>query len=217
MSYQVLSFDTWPRAEHFKFYKNASNPWFNICSNLDATLLYRYCKEQQLSFYHAYLYLMQQAINSNQSFGYRIVGEQVRHYSKLSISIAILADDQMVRFCDLPFVEQFDGFSKQALLAEQRAKGQPFIAAGFVGNEMRQDVIHASVIPWLSFTSFSNARNTDVPDSIPKIVFGKAFKQDDKLLMPLSVEVHHGVMDGLHVGRFVESLQQSFDCPHLLD
>ncbi|MCB0574850.1 MAG: hypothetical protein KDC61_09825 [Saprospiraceae bacterium] len=43
---------------------------------------------------------------------------------------------------------------------------------------------------------------------MPKIVFGKYFASGDRLLMPVSVEVHHALMDGLHAGRFFGRFQQ---------
>lgn len=217
MSYQTLDFDAWQRVEHFKFYRNAANPWFNICCNLDAAALYHYCKRQGHSFFHAYLYFTQQAVSRNQAFRYRIVGEDVRLYADVAISVAILADDQMMRFCNLDYATPFSRFTALARETENRVKSQPFVAANFVGTEMLQNVVHMSVIPWINFTSFSNARNTDVVDSIPKIVFGQCAVQGSRRLMPLSVEVHHGVMDGLHVGQFVETLQALFNQPERLD
>ena len=83
MNYQTLQLNTWPRAEHFKFYKDAVHPWFNICSNINVSKLYCYCKQQGYSFFHAYLYLTQQAINSNEAFQYRIIGDEVRLYRNI--------------------------------------------------------------------------------------------------------------------------------------
>ena len=74
----------------------------------------------------------------------------------------------------------------------------------------RSDMIHYSALPWVAFTSFSHARNWRREDSVPKIVFGKYTERDGHRLMPVSVEVHHALMDGLHVGRFLERLQLYF-------
>lgn len=216
MSYQIIDLATWQRAEHFKFYSGASQPWFNICAELDATLLSQTCKQQGVSFFHAYLYLTQVAINQHQPFKLRIVGDELRAYNRISISSTVLADDEMMRFCDMPYAEDFDTFCHQAILAQQAAKSRPFVAADFVGQAMAQDVIHLSVIPWISFTSFSNARNTAQADSIPKIIFGKSKETTSGMKMPFSVEVHHGVMDGLQVGRFFETMQTLFNQPELL-
>jgi chloramphenicol O-acetyltransferase type A len=32
-------------------------------------------------------------------------------------------------------------------------------------------------------------------------------------MMPVSVEVHHALVDGLHVGRFYEAFQRGLDRP----
>ncbi|MES1244892.1 MAG: CatA-like O-acetyltransferase [Acidobacteriota bacterium] len=80
----------------------------------------------------------------------------------------------------------------------------------------RTDLLHCSALPWVSFTSISHARNWGREDSVPKLAFGKVFEQDGRRLMPVSVEVHHALLDGLHVGRYLESLQESFLAPEAL-
>ena len=75
----------------------------------------------------------------------------------------------------------------------------------------QKDVIHYSVLPWLDFTSFAHARPGGETNSIPKIVFGKHRRRGGRDRMPISVEVHHALMDGLHVSRFLESFQTLLD------
>jgi len=69
-------------------------------------------------------------------------------------------------------------------------------------------VAYFSAIPWVKFTSVEHAMNSKVPDSVPKIAFGKWEERDGKKFMPVSVHVHHALMDGLHVGQFYEMLQE---------
>jgi len=57
----------------------------------------------------------------------------------------------------------------------------------------------------------SHARSFSFPDSIPKISFGKMTELDGVKTMPVSVHVHHGLMDGFHVGQFVDKFQQLMD------
>ena len=63
MAHKVLDVSQWARAQHLKFYQGFSHPWYNICSNIDVTALYQYCKQHNHRFFHAYLYLTQQALN----------------------------------------------------------------------------------------------------------------------------------------------------------
>jgi chloramphenicol O-acetyltransferase type A len=68
-------------------------------------------------------------------------------------------------------------------------------------------------LPWVSFTSFSHARNWRQQDSIPRIAFGKFIEENDRILLPISVEVHHALVDGLHVGRFLMRLEELLSKP----
>jgi chloramphenicol O-acetyltransferase type A len=61
------------------------------------------------------------------------------------------------------------------------------------------------VLPWLRFTSFTNALPGG-DDSIPRIVFGRCVRDRRRMKMPVAVEVHHALVDGLDVARFFERL-----------
>jgi chloramphenicol O-acetyltransferase type A len=43
------------------------------------------------------------------------------------------------------------------------------------------------------------------------MVFGKMFDDGPRRKMPFSVEVHHALVDGLHVGRFFNLFQEKLD------
>ena len=70
-----------------------------------------------------------------------------------------------------------------------------------------ENVIHYSALPWLNFTSVSHARSFSFQDSCPKITFGKMVERAKRKYMPVALHAHHALMDGLHVGQFVEAYQ----------
>ena len=43
-------------------------------------------------------------------------------------------------------------------------------------------------------------------DNDAKIDTGKYFREGEKLMLPISVTCHHGLMDGYHVAKFIETL-----------
>ncbi|SDK18202.1 Chloramphenicol acetyltransferase [Pedobacter sp. ok626] len=45
-------------------------------------------------------------------------------------------------------------------------------------------------------------------DSVPKISFGKLTEINGKREMSVSIHVHHALMDGYHVGKFIEAFQE---------
>lgn len=63
---------------------------------------------------------------------------------------------------------------------------------------------------WIRFTSESHPRNFGLRDSIPKITMGKYYHAGDRMMIPVSVHVHHALADGLHVGQFFTTLEDLF-------
>jgi chloramphenicol O-acetyltransferase type A len=78
---------------------------------------------------------------------------------------------------------------------------------------LEANVIRYSVLPWFDFTSNSHARDYFHEDTAPRIPFGKITKAGGRSTMPILIHVHHALVDGLHVARFVEKFQQSLDAP----
>jgi chloramphenicol O-acetyltransferase type A len=48
-------------------------------------------------------------------------------------------------------------------------------------------------------------------DSIPKLVFGKYHHLNDTVKMPISIEAHHALMDGIHVAKYLDLFQDSMN------
>ena len=48
-------------------------------------------------------------------------------------------------------------------------------------------------------------------DSIPRILFGRCVREGKRMKMPVSVEVHHALVDGLDVARFFERFAANLD------
>jgi chloramphenicol O-acetyltransferase type A len=53
-------------------------------------------------------------------------------------------------------------------------------------------------------------------DSVPRFAWGKFFEDGDLLKMPLQVQGHHALMDGIHLGRFYTEVQGYLDHPDFL-
>jgi chloramphenicol O-acetyltransferase type A len=78
----------------------------------------------------------------------------------------------------------------------------------------RDDLLYMTAIPWVSFTSFAHPMRLHPADSIPRFAWGKYFAEGKFLKMPLSVQAHHALMDGIQMGKFYAELQETLHCPH---
>jgi chloramphenicol O-acetyltransferase type A len=201
---RFLDLESWPRRQAFEYFRGYDKPYFNICTALEIGPLVELVRsEPDVSFFLSYLYLSLRAANESEPFRYRLAEGQVLVHERIHAGTTVLLDDESFGFAYFDHTEDFARFQARAreAMAQLRAR------KSFDPQDRRTDLIHYSILPWVSFTSFSHARNWGAEDSIPKIVFGKASEQKGEWLLPVSVEVHHALMDGLHVGRYLETLQ----------
>lgn len=73
------------------------------------------------------------------------------------------------------------------------------------------DLVYLSCLPWFDLTCCTNERNFDKDDAIPRITWGKYVRQGGHETLGLSIEVNHRFVDGVHLGRFYEALQQKIN------
>jgi len=197
--------DKWNRKGHFDFFMSYDNPFFNICSNLDVSVLYRVVKEHKLSFFIASLFLSLKAANKIEQFRFRIRNENVIVHDVVHAGSTVLnVDNETFSFCYFDYSSEFELFDVHV---SQKLKNNQKSGGKLNPKDFRDDMIHYSIIPWISFTSISHPRKFSQPDSIPKIVFGKFQEVEKKMNMPISVEAHHSLMDGIHVARFLNLFQ----------
>ncbi len=204
-----LDLDTWNRREHFAFYRGYDNPYFNICAPVDVTRLLERCRsEGGPSFFLASLWASLTAVNEIEELRYRIRGDDVVVHEIVHGGSTVLVPDGTFRFGYFDYNPDFERFAgdASAVLERVRARMGPLEA-----RPERDDMIHHSIIPWVAFTSFSHARRWGTEDSVPKVVFGRHHREGDIDRMPVSIEVHHALVDGRHVGRFFERFQHHLE------
>lgn len=146
------------------------------------------------------------AVNLTEAMRYRIEDDQVIDYSTIHASATVGRDDHTFAFCPIKFNEDFTIFTRetrQAMSAVRSSSG-----LGLKENGVRNDVIHFSAMPWISFTGLTHARHFQIKDSVPKISVGKCVEQNGKLLMPVATYVHHGLADAYHVHQFLQTFEE---------
>lgn len=202
----VINIDTWKRKEHYSFFKDFQEPFFGLTTNVDCTKAYKYAKDNNLSFFLYYMYKSLAAANAVEEFRYRIEENNVVCYDRIHGSTTAMNADEMFAFAFLNYTDEFEDYYNSA--QQEIATIKTITGMNMNENNGRQDVIHYSTIPWISFTSLTNERDLARPDSIPKMTFGKYFKEGNRLLLPQSIQVHHALTDGFHVGKYFEIFQQ---------
>jgi chloramphenicol O-acetyltransferase type A len=207
---EYLDTEAWSRRHLFRLFKDYDDPFVNVCADVDITPLIAFVRERGLSLFVTYHFLSTKTANELEPFRYRLRGERVLVHGRVDAGAIVLLDDDSFTFVYFDFEDDFKNFHERARAAVERARAEP---PPLDARADRDDLIYHSVIPWVSFTSISHARDSRRQSGIPKITFGKHREAGGRVLMPVSVEVHHALMDGLHVGRFFERLESYFKDP----
>jgi chloramphenicol O-acetyltransferase type A len=200
--YEIVDISAWPRRQTFAFFKEFDDPFFNLTALVDCTDLYRFCKERQLSFFLSVLHHSQRVVNGIEAFRTRLNGEEVRIYDKVHCGSTILHKDNTFSFCYFEHDPNLTTFVENGLVSIERQHRSKQLDP----RPGQLDIVHYSVIPWVAFTGYKNARHFDRADSVPKIVFGKMTEQQKRMQLPVSVEAHHALCDGYHLGQYFAQL-----------
>ncbi len=195
---RYINMQTWPRREHFKFFSALDHPHFGMCANVDLTKFYPMVKQRSFSSTLAIVYVLSRAANAIPEFRYRIRGGKVVEHEVVHPSITILTNEDLFSFCTIDYFENFSEFEAKAAEKIAYVQKNPTLK----DEPGQDDLLFMTAIPWVSFTSFMHPMHLQPADSVPRFAWGKFFKDGKFLKMPLGVQVHHALMDGIHVGRF---------------
>jgi chloramphenicol O-acetyltransferase type A len=196
----------WKRREHFELYRKFASPFFNVCVEVDATQVWQLSQPQNgPSFFLASVFLALRAANHVEAFRTRVRPDGAWIHDRVSITPTVLRADETFAFVRLepaPSFAEFAAVSTAAVRAASEIK--PLVVT-----HPTDDMVYQTTLPWLRFTSFSNALKGE-GDSVPRIAFGKCSPAGTRWHLPVSVEVHHAVVDGADVAAFLDYLTRGF-------
>ncbi len=199
-----LDITTWNRKQHFEFFCQFEEPFFGTTIQFDCTKAHAKAKELGVSFFAYYLHKTLAAVNNIENFRYRIQDGKVFIYDKINVSSTILRDDKTFGFSEIEYDENLNIFIENYNTESTRVKN----TSGLFTRDYNENIVHFSALPWVNFTSISHSRSFTFPDSCPKFSFGKMTTENDKKFMSMSVHVHHGLVDGYHLGLFFEEFER---------
>jgi chloramphenicol O-acetyltransferase type A len=204
---QKIDLSNWNRKEHFDFFSTFEEPFFGCTTTIDMTVAYEQAKKLQIPFFVYYLHQTIGAVNLVENFRYRIEGNDVMLYDEIDASATIMREDKTFGFSFMKFRSDIHEFAKIVATEIERIEATP----GLFTREFPNNIIHFSAIPWINFTGLTHSRSYTLPDSCPKISWGKLVSENGKKTMALSVMAHHGLVDGYHMGCFIDLLQHKLN------
>lgn len=198
---------TYKRAKHFAFFNRLDYPHFNITAMVDIARLLPWVKENDYSIFRVILYFACRAANDIPEFRQRIRDGKIVQYESVHPSYTSMTDEGVFSFTDVQYVAEMDDFFANCAAQEAIVKAE----ASLKDDTHRDDYLFVSSLPWIHFTSFVHPVHISGLDSVPRFTWGKYQKEGERIALPFSVQVHHALADGAHVGEYFRLLQAYFD------
>ena len=208
-AYRKLDMETWPRREHFAYYRKILPCGYSLTSRLDVTELLRCAKDRDLRFVVCFLYAATRTVNETEEM--RMMTDPEGNpgiWETVHPNFTVFHQDDKT-FSDLwtEYRPEFADFYREwervtAVYGDNHGvKGRPGQPANF---------FCISCVPWLDYTGYST-HTPGEPALFPIITFGKYSEAAGRLTLPATVTIAHAAADGYHTAQLFRRIQEELD------
>ena len=198
----VIDKAAWPRSAHYDFFSGMSDPFYALTFPVDITSLRAWCRARGLSFYMAMVYGVTKAMERVDAFLYKDRNGVIVKHDRLIPSFTDLRPGS-----DLFYIVTVEAGEDPEEFC-RRAKVRSAEQTGFItsGDWAEDELVYFTCLPWFPVTAFTNERDLNPSDSVPRVSWGRWRQEGDRYLLDLSLELNHRLLDGVHVGKFYDEL-----------
>lgn len=204
MNYRMIDLETYPRRAHFDYFRTLQSPMAGVTAEVDVTALKGFCAARGCSFYAAFMHIAARAANAVPELRRRIHDGGIAEYDACGTSHVELREDGTYAYCTLYHDMDWDEYLPYA--DEERARCR---AGGSIEEDADVEGLYfVTSLPWLKYTQLIQPTASG-DESNPRISWGK-FEEDHRgrLMMPVTLLAHHGLVDGLHIARFYLNVEK---------
>lgn len=199
--FEIIDETKWKRALHCQVFRNCIEPCYCVTFELDVTNFLKKIREANLSFTLSLIYAVSICANDIEEFRYRFLDGKVVIFDRINTAFTYL--DKDTELFKVVNVEMQDTLESYVSKAAYKAGNQREYFTGPLGI----DVFQYSPMPWISYLHVSHTNSGKKDNATPLFDWGKYFERDGKTILPFSVQVHHSFVDGVHIGKLANSLQ----------
>ena len=193
---RYIDVETWPRKDAYRLFSRGYLPYFSVTTPLDVTELRRFTKKEGLSFYRAMVYIVSRAMNELEPFRLRIRKDGIAVCETVSPSYTTAGRDGSFGISDVEYLpgETMVDFCRRALEKEASQREQMVVQ-----DDVRDDLIFISSVPWFVTTSVLQEQPTNPDDSFPRVLWDQVHEEKGRQLLNFTAQLNHRLLDGSHV------------------
>lgn len=206
MKKTLIDMSAYPRKPHFDYFRNLAYPYVGLTAEVDVTAAVRRAKAEGWPVSLCLIYAVSRAANAVPAFRQRIAGEGVVEYDRCIPSHTVAKADGTYAYCETDPDLDLPAYIADSLRRQDRARQE----GGIVEESDPESLFFLSCTPWTRYTAL--VQPTPSPaDSNPRITWGKYGEENGAITMPLSVLVHHALIDGRQIAQFYEAFDREMD------
>ncbi len=198
---EKINLENWERRLHYQIFRNSVQPQYCVTFELDITHFLEVIKKHHYSFTFSFVFAVSKCANQIKEFRYRFVEGNPVIFDKINTAFTYLNKD--TELFKVVNVEMTDTLEEYVVLASKKEREQKEYFTAPLGN----DVFQFSAFPWVTYTHISHTDSGNKDNATPLFDWGKYYKKDGKVMLPFSVQVHHSFVDGVHIGKLANYLQ----------
>jgi len=202
-----IDLENYRRRALWEAFRDRDVPFFSVTAMVDITQFKTIVNQTDHGFFVSLSFLISKAVNSVPELRHRIIKGELFEFDRVDPGFTVSLPDRTFAFCDSRYFEDFDEYQKYATDRINEARKNPDCSTG-----EKHHMFFISNLPWISFTSITHPYDKKYA-SIPVISIGRYSRQNEKLIIPIGIQVHHGLVDGIHVAGFFERLSCMCETP----
>ena len=160
---------SWPRRSHYEYFRTFDCPSFSITSPVRVDALYRYAKQEGISFFILCLFVLLKALNRVPQLRQRVEEGEVWEYESVNALVPVLAADGEFTQILVEYRMELPDFLEHAVPLVQAAK----LAPAQANPCHRADIAVFSCLPWIPFTQVASAYRVFRDQYFPLIHWGR--------------------------------------------
>lgn len=192
MREEVVEFN---RLELFKHYNQETNPFLYLTTKVDITNIYNNCK----NYYASIGYLICLVVNEIDNFKYRFEDNKIYKYARINLNFTEMFADHNIGYYSVDLKDNYDDFIKEYKSIREKFQNNH---KSYISNSLGE--IWVSCAPWFKITSLMTPFDKKV--TVPQFIWDKFEFINDRCYINLTIMVHHGFVDGYHIGLFLDKL-----------
>lgn len=204
MVFRTIEITNPHQKKHFEFFREMNHPHFAVSANVEIGGWLAMARREGLRIAPTLVHLLARVSNDIPELRRRIRGDGIVEHDVVHPTFSVPTDvADAFSFCHVDFNPDLRAFVGEAVARSDEMRTAPV----FEDEPGRDDYLFMSALPWIAFTSVQHAMQFHPHDCVPRISWGKFFESNGRTMMPLSLQAHHALVDGVHAGRFFEGVE----------